>query len=430
MYGIAPELTLEPELRLIGCVAVDGKSYERAREVRPEMLRHAQCRSFWEACETLAARGEIIDLPLIFATMRAAGTEPDIALFSAGMDATPSAAMAGTYAALVKRQHLAGKLGELGDKLSTMALLGDPAAMNAMALEELDRLNAGSGDALVSSREALVSLLAEIRDRQQGAKNFTPTGIAGLDKILGGGMLNAGLYLLAARPGMGKTTLALAIAEYAAREHGVLYVSLEMGIGQIAAKRLAAATGIPGRELLMGSSMPEDLQEKLRRAAEDMQSSGFTMNKAPAATVSDIRTMAAGVKDLRLIIVDYIGLVLPAGGSGSQYERITGVSGDLKRLAVGLNVPILALCQLSRECEKRTGHRPELSDLRDSGSLEQDADGVIMLYRDDYYSPPGRSSISRIECIVRKNRHAACGTAQLDMFLPTGKVMERPAANR
>ena len=184
---------------------------------------------------------------------------------------------------------------------------------------------------------------------------------------------------------MGKTTAALQFADSIAANAGpVLFVSLEMSLEQIAGKRISRRSGIPSDEILLGDGKGLDYH-KVRAAAEELKKLPLHISRRPAATVAQIRRMAKQIENLQCVIVDYLGKITPSNSKVSRYEATTAVSGDLKTLAVELGVPVLALAQLNRENTGRNDKRPQLSDLRDSGAIEQDADGVIMLHRADYY---------------------------------------------
>ena len=242
-------------------------------------------------------------------------------------------------------------------------------------------------------------------------KGAVPTGFAPLDAILGGGMLRSGLYVLAARPGMGKTTVALQIADSVAANVGpVLFVSLEMSLEQIEGKRIARVSGIPSNEILLGDGKNLDYG-KIRSAAEKLKKIPLYISRRPAATVAQIRRMAKQIDGVQCVVVDYLGKIDPGNSRTGRYETVTAISKDLKTLAVELDIPVLALCQLNREDTGRNDKRPQLSDLRDSGAIEQDADGVLMLHRTDYYevseTPLKPWESVELEILLRKHRHGA-----------------------
>ena len=153
-------------------------------------------------------------------------------------------------------------------------------------------------------------------------------------------------------------------------------------------------------------------------ASSDISQRGLYLNSRYDLTVQQITLLAQAVPELRAIIVDYLGLIQPATRSASTYENISAISRELKRMAISLNVPVICLCQLSRQVESRQNKRPMLSDLRDSGAIEQDADGVLFLCREDYYTgPPADGQPSQVELSVAKNRHGRTGETSFNLWL-------------
>lgn len=237
------------------------------------------------------------------------------------------------------------------------------------------------------------------------------TGITALDNLLGGGMINGGLYILAANTGCGKTALALQIADAVANEdRSVLFISLEMDEYQLTARRLARAAKLSANHLIM-----HDLSEMeyvhIKQQLPMLKQKRLVFNRPGAFTVSDIQALAGQVQNLRLVIIDYLGLLRSEPYCGSRYEATTAISNALKALARLLGVPILCLAQLNRANAQRLDKHPILADLRDSGSIEQDADGVLLLYRPDMYSPSNCSTTSRDSSSIPSSFIQADGSA-------------------
>lgn len=255
---------------------------------------------------------------------------------------------------------------------------------------------------------------------------FVPTGYNALDNSLGGGMVPEGLYILAARPGNGKTTMALAVAERVAGAGiPVLFISLEMSNIQLTARRLADETGIPAQRILL-HSLEDKEHEEIAAAMDKLAVRPLFFNRVRRARVGDIGVMARQVKDCGLVILDYLGLLTYEPGK-SLYEQVTKTSNSLKRLASSLGIPVLCLAQLNRRIEGHDGP-PRLSDLRDSGAIEQDADGVLLLHRPPYEDNGGPAPLS---CVVAKNRHGESGKAiEFNWYLRNGRIRaamnERP----
>ena len=271
-------------------------------------------------------------------------------------------------------------------------------------------------------------MLAYYRHRERvdaGAGGYVPTGYRSLDRLLGGGLLNSGFYILAARPGMGKTTFGLAVADQVAQQRGpVLFVSLEMDEEQLAAKRLSRAAGISYDALMMGNLGDEERARAAEWSSKVSQIPVYT-NRKPRATVDDIANMARKVKGLKLLVVDYFGLIRTEERAKNRYEAMTEVSGQLKALARKLKVPLLCLAQINRENAQRQDKRPQLSDLRDTGALEQDADGVIFLHCNSYYNQerPDPWEPDYMQIILAKNRHASTGTCDAAFYRAVGRII-------
>ena len=237
-----------------------------------------------------------------------------------------------------------------------------------------------------------------------------------LDRLLGG-LQKSDLIILAARPGVGKTSLAISIAQGAARKFGkrVAIFSLEMSNEQLVQRMLAAETGIDSQRLRLGDIHGEEEWHKLMEAAGALSDASLFIDDTPAVTALELRTKARRLyaeHDLDLIVVDYLQLMSGGLRSENRVQEISAISRNLKSLARELNVPVLALSQLSRAVESRHDKRPILSDLRESGSIEQDADVVMFIYREEMYvEETERQNIADI--LVSKHRNGPTGTISL-----------------
>ena len=418
------------EQTVIGSILLDPRCLpEVERSLRPEDLRLEADRVLYRAALALEREGSKLDSVTILDRARKLGGQVSTEYALQLMEITPTAANVGEYIKLVREDRLREALGETAGRiLERVEGREAPAAILADAGRQLDDLAArGSTGTLVSPTEGLLAFYRQRDAVDDGdAKGYVCTGYMALDELLGGGMLNSGLYLLAARPGMGKTTLALNIADRVAQADPVLFVSLEMDTEQLSAKRISRETGIPSQKLLM-QALTQEEEDRVAAASRKLAGLALWSNAAPTVTVDDIGVLARSIGGLRLIVVDYFGKILPPAEArrSGRYEYTTEISGALKNLARTLRIPILTLCQLNREVEGRQDKRPQLSDLRDTGALEQDADGVIFLYRVDYYA--ARDSVdpnvpSLLEVDLAKNRHGAVGSCKLAFSLATSKI--------
>jgi len=243
-----------------------------------------------------------------------------------------------------------------------------------------------------------------VASMEGGATIGLPTGFRGLDHTLGG-LLDGQLILIAARPGVGKTSFASAVARNIAGSSGpVAFFSYEMSAEEIATRLVCSEAGVSYHDLRAGRASLEDWR-KLVEAVAVFTDSPLIVVDNPGGKLADVRAAARRVKDLKLIVVDYIQL-MPATSKGNRQEQVGEISRGLKLLARELNVPVLACCQLNRGLEMRQDKRPKLPDLRESGALEQDADVVVLLHRDD-------GNPAHAELIIAKQRNGPTDTVKI-----------------
>ncbi len=330
----------------------------------------------------------------------------------AAMIDSPTAVNAPEYARIVHDAAQQRRAKDIGSDLADGAI----DAISALAkLQELFQTQSGR---IITPQEQAQSAMDVFSAAADGSLTpFLKTGYKSIDSMLSGGLANGGLITVAARPGTGKTTLGICIAEnVAAAGRTVLYVSLEMTSTQLWACRAANAAGIDRSEILSGSiikkgsapnkTMQDELNAKrLYDAYEVLYNRPFYIHDKPAG-IEDIERKARCINELALIVVDHIGLVKNPGRA-SRYEFMTSVSHQLKQLALSMKIPVLALCQLNRASVQRS--RPTMSDLRDSGAIEEDSDVVCLLYRD---MQPG-AIWEPIQLIFDKNRHGTTGQLEL-----------------
>lgn len=403
---------LDYEATLTGALLADTSRVSDVTSlVRASDFSNDLCRAVFEAVRELSIDGSptVVDI-LRLLVERGHGTEEELrGWLGELLDCTPSATVAESAARALaeqsRRARLADLLAQAMESVRAGAALPEVIGSVTQGLEAVD--STGAGD-LVSNTDAFLEFF-NFRDRLEHGENLTvSTGYPSLDSLLGGGLLNSGLYVLAARPGVGKTTFALSIAENVSETGGVLFVSLEMDTAQLTAKRVARASGVSSSALLLRRDLTKEEQLNVGRASHVLSGHQLFVNKRVRCSVSDVRSLARKVKGLRLVVIDYLGLLQPEGRSNSRYETITKISNDLKALARCLQIPVLALAQLNRASEGRQDKRPSMADLRDSGAIEQDADGIIFLFREDYYNGEESNSVP-IEVNLAKNRHAGTG---------------------
>ena len=268
-----------------------------------------------------------------------------------------------------------------------------------------------------SIKDILVDSFTELEELYNRKQHVTgvPTGFIDLDKKTAG-LHNSDLILVAARPAMGKSAFALNIATNAALSAGtgVAIFSLEMSKEQMANRILGSVAMVDGNSIRTGRIADDDWI-KLATASGELSQTGIFIDDTPGISVMEIRAKCRKLKmekDIGLVIIDYLQLVQASSKAGSREQEIAEISRSLKILAKEINVPVIALSQLSRAPEQRPDHRPMLSDLRESGSIEQDADIVIFLYRDDYYNQDTEKK-NIAEVIIAKHRAGSTGTVEL-----------------
>ena len=437
------------EQSLVGSVLVDQRCLKAVRTmVKAADFASSPCEAVFRAACRLADAGQVVDPVMVLEDIKS-HAEPVTADFIWQlMEITPTAANAEHYAKIVHENALRRAVEEVAldlaglpapdcrqlHPLPQLDLAGQAlekgtsiSALVADGISRLQRIGAGQTKLLVSPEDAANEFL-DYRDRvEREDGTVVSTGYHKLDSVLGGGMVAQGLYILAARPGVGKTTVGMKIAEHVAAKKGVLFVSLEMSREQLTARRIAERTALPIVRVLHGE-LDDGQRVAVTNALGELSRTHLAMNASAGATVPDIALMARSVDHLGLVVVDYLGLLESENRATSIYERVTANSNALKRLARSLDVPVLCLAQLNRASEQRADKRPTMADLRDSGAIEQDADGVLLLHRPSIYFPqeqkPKPWDGELLELDVAKNRHGPTGNINLTFYGRNGRVTE------
>lgn len=342
------------------------------------------------------------------------------------MGITPTAANVLEYAAIVKDKSQLRSIAEAGSEINTLAMEGLGTATDILESAE-KRIYALRQGRNTSGLEPVSGVLKDVYEQLSiAAKSDSripglSTGLPDLDNVTMG-LNKSDFILIASRPGMGKTSIALNIAMHVAKTSGktVAIFSLEMSREQLAIRLLSSESFIDNKKLQTGR-LSNDEWRKLAMAAASISETDIRINDNPMLSVADMNAQCRRVPNLGLVVIDYIQLMQSASGSsGYTSENRTQVVSDISRMmkimAKELNVPVVCLSQLSRANEARQNKRPMLSDLRESGAIEQDADIVMGLYRDDYYNKESEGH-NIAECIILKNRRGETGTVELQ-WLP------------
>ena len=414
------------ESYLAGAILIDAASVLPVIQglVKPDDFQIEAYRTVFTAAASLAADGEPVDPVSIQARARKQGVELSNQLLTELMEIVPTCTNAADYAHRVAEDARVRRIKELATQIQEDSVSGADELLATLQREAEDIRGSSYRRGLLSPADTLHRFNDLVVEAGEGRDNFVPSGFPRLDEILGGGFIRSGLYILGARPAMGKSTFAVNLADNIGGN--VLLVSLEMSPEQLTAKRVARLTGIPAGKLLRGAVTDEDWQ-KIAVANSALSEQGVYLNSRYGLTVPQIQLLAQSVPELRAVIIDYLGLIQPATRGGNTYENISAISRELKLLAISLNVPVICLCQLSRSVESREDKRPRLSDLRDSGAIEQDADAVLFLWRDGRNETPptdGNPLLAQLD--VAKNRHGSTGETQFSFWMRTSTFKEIP----
>ena len=415
---------MNPEQYLCGAILISGDAVMKAIRgiVTPDCFQLEAYRAIFTAALSLLEDGTPIDPVSIAATAKRQGVELPNKLLLELMEIVPTAANCVDYAHRVAEDARKRRIKALAERIQADEVSTSDELLAALQREAQAIQGSNYQRGLLSPVDTLRRFMDYVVKAGEKRDNFISTGFPRLDGILGGGFIRGGLYILGARPAVGKSTFSLNLADGIAGN--LLFVSLEMSPEQILAKRVSRLTGYTASKLLSGQ-LPDKAWEAVAMATTSIDKSGVYINSRYDLTVQEIHLLAQSVPELRCIILDYLGLIQPATRSGSTYEQVSAISRELKRMAVSLNVPVVCLCQLSRKIEERKDKKPMLSDLRDSGAIEQDADDVLFLYREDYYTgSPADGFPSTVELTVAKNRHGKTGEDQFDFWLSSSTFRE------
>lgn len=414
------------EAYLAGTLLIDGDNViPRIRGIvsRNDFLDETYGEIFY-AASTLADRNDPIDPVSIRQIARHDGVELSNNLILQLMECTPTVEYCAEYARRVAEDAQIRRIKELASRIQDDSNSSPDELLTAFQ-RELQVIQDGNYQrGLLAPADTLRRFSKHVVEAGEGHTNFVSSGFHRLDQILGGGFIRGGLYIIGARPAVGKSTFAINLADNI--NGNCLFVSLEMTQEQITSKRVSRCTGISSAKLLSGMVNEKDW-ESIAEANSTLYENGVFYNNSPNLSVQQIQMLAQNVPELQAVIIDYLGLIQASNRKSQIYERVSQISRDLKCMAISLNVPVICLCQLSRTVETRLDKRPLMSDLRDSGSIEQDADSVIFLYRPDYYTGgPADGQPSFVQLDVAKNRHGRTGQCEYSFFMQTSTFLEVP----
>ena len=420
--------SLEAEQSVIGSMIMDKEAIVIAIEMLlQEDFYYQQYGLLFQSMVELYNAGEPVDLVTLQAKLKAMNVPEEISSLEFVRDlitAVPTSANVKSYAQIVKDKSVLRALIRVTEDIENKCYSGQGELEYILADTEKNIFhllqNRGVRE-FVPIKEIVLNALEKIEQASKTQGNVTgiPTGFMDLDYKMSG-LQNSDFILVAARPSMGKTALVLNIAQYVAfHEHlATAIFSLEMSKEQLV-NRLFSLESRVDAQILRSGNLNDSDWEKLIEGADVIGKSHLIIDDTPGISISELRSKCRKYKlehDLKLIIIDYLQLMTGSGRSDSRQQEISEISRSLKGLARELNVPVIALSQLSRAVEQRPDHRPMLSDLRESGAIEQDADVVMFIYRDDYYNKD--TDMKNIaEIIIAKQRNGPIGTVNL-VWLP------------
>ncbi len=423
--GRIPPQSIEAEQSVIGSMLIDKEVVPVVMEIlKPEDFYRPDHKEIYEVIIELFDRAQPIDLITVSERLKLHGKLElvgGLEYLTNIATEVPTTANVKHYAKIVEEKALLRKLikassdiVDLGfDASEEVAFILDKAEQNIF-----DILQKRSSQGFVPIKDVLVDTFNKLEELYNNKGNITgiPTGFADLD-FKTSGLHNSDLILVAARPAMGKTAFALNLAQNAAVHSGVpvALFSLEMSKEQLVNRMLCSEAMVDSNRMKTGKLEDNDWQ-KVAKALGPLSEAPIFIDDTPGVSITEIRAKCRRLKlehNLGLVVIDYLQLMQGSKSkSESRQQEISEISRSLKILAKEINVPVITLSQLSRAPEARTDHRPILSDLRESGAIEQDADIVMFLYRDDYYNPDTEKK-NIAELIIAKHRNGSTGTVEM-----------------
>ncbi|WP_409348254.1 replicative DNA helicase [Paenibacillus gyeongsangnamensis] len=419
-----PPQNLEAELAVLGAVLLDGDALITAMErINSDDFYRPAHQLIYEAMIEIAEANEPVDLITLTARLQDKQQLEEvggISFLSELVNAVPTAANVDYYAQIVEEKSLLRRLIRTATQIVSNGYSGEEEVSGLLSDAEqriMEISQRRSGNGFIAIRDVLMEVFdkVEMLYNQKGSTSGIRSGFHDLDKMTSG-FQRSDLIIVAARPSVGKTAFALNIAQNVGvrEKETVAIFSLEMGAAQLVQRMICAEANVDAGRMRTGFLEPDDW-EKLTMAIGSLSEANIYIDDSPSVTVADIRAKCRRLKKERglgMILIDYLQLIHGRGKGDNRQQEVSEISRTLKQIARELNVPVIALSQLSRGVEQRQDKRPMMSDLRESGSIEQDADIVAFLYRDDYYDKESEKK-NIIEIIIAKQRNGPVGTVEL-----------------
>ena len=413
----------EAEQAVLGSMLIDADCIKDVMDkLQPQDFYLQQNREIFETIYSMFIYSRPIDGVTVAREMEKNGVYRDDtrAYLLQLMEVTPTSANVMEYAGIIRDKALLRSMAKAAGDIAAMVQegVGTAGDLLSAAEQKIYAIRQGRGSQEMATVGAVLNdVMEQLAKLTAGSEPpGLSTGLSAVDRKING-LNKSDLLLLAARPGMGKTSMALNVALSAAKASGktVAIFSLEMSKEQLVTRLLANEGLIENTRLATGNLRESDW-EKIAQAASVLNQTNIRIDDNPLLTVADMNAKCRRLENLGLVVIDYLQLMTSAGGKGysgeNRQQAVADISRMLKIMAKELQVPVLCLSQLSRANEKREDKRPMLSDLRESGAIEQDADIVMFLYRDDYYNEDSEKR-NIAECIVAKNRNGETGKVEL-----------------
>ncbi len=422
-----PPHNIEAEQAVLGSIFLEKEAIITVSEIlTPEDFYRTAHRKIYEVMIDIGESGEPVDLITVTSTLKNRKWIDEVGgipYLSDLASSVPTAANVDYYAQIVAEKAVLRRLIRTATEIATSGFQGIDPVENILSDAErsiLEISQKGQRGGFIRISDVLMDTYNRLESlsKSRGEVTGVPSGYVDLDRMTAG-FQRSDLIIVAARPSVGKTAFALNIAQNVAvrAQKSVAIFSLEMSAGQLVSRMLCAESNVDANRLRTGH-LEEDDWEKIIMGMGSLADSPVFIDDTPGITISEIRSklrrLHAEQNGLGMVLIDYLQLITgrSRGGSENRQQEVSEISRQLKQLARELHVPVIALSQLSRGVEQRQDKRPMLSDIRESGSIEQDADIVAFLYRDDYYNPESEDK-NMIEIIIAKHRNGPVGKVKL-----------------
>lgn len=431
LNGARLPYSVEAEQSVLGSIIIDPKCLnEIAPMMKTEYFYIPQHKEIYSAMAAMYELSQAIDFVSLLEKLKKDGVYDEAggkAYLTQLVQTVPSSANVLTYVAIIRERYYARALmtaaqdiiKDINEKTLDSGVLLDSAEQRIFEIRQGRELSGLTHIKSVIENETYDRLTKMADPETRKDYIGIPSGIGALDNMITG-LNKSDLIILGARPGMGKTSFALNIARNVAVNAGktVCFFSLEMTRDQLAQRMLSSEAGIKSEKLRTGD-LTTDEWTRLAQAGDNLSKAEIYFDETSAITVPQMKAKLRRMPKVDLVVIDYLGLMKSARATENRVQEVSEITRNLKIMAKELKVPVIACAQLSRGTEtKGKSHKPALSDLRESGSIEQDADIVLFLYRETYYDnektdDEDRSDPNKAECIVAKNRHGEIGTIDM-----------------